>query len=175
MSELMSMGDKSVATSIRNAVDSVFVFASTAILFSLVIIVVIQVLARVLSIPESQVSTSWIRPVSQYLLIIGTYIGGVAATSRNDHIRLGITQDYLEENYPRVAKISTIVMRMLVIVTLVIVFLATGSSALDGWTAVFGSVQIIKVGYIYLLMTIGVLFMTIFEMEKLYLEVANDS
>lgn len=146
--------------------DRVLIEIATGIFALIFILASTQVITRSIPIVSGQ---SWTVPMSRFMLIIGTYIGSAVVTRNREHIRINILANYLEDAFPRVHKLLTGVISSLILLFLAVAMYTTVDLASSEWeTDMAGGVGGITSGYLYLLISVGLLLMFLFEAVNTY-------
>jgi len=162
--------NQSLSLKDKNIIDRINLLINTVIFMLLIILVTLQVLIRVFSLPF----TTNTEALARLLLILATYFA-VAAASRNDeHIRFTIVESKLPDVYQHGLRIIT---TLFVVLCFSIMAYATYESMLIGWSNnVMGGRILgfrIKSGYIYLGITLALLWTVLYECLNLRSEVMS--
>lgn len=143
--------------------DKLFLYGATLIFALIVVLVFVQVIVRILGIPESQIPSAALAPGARYLIIIGTYLGSIVATRNDQHIRLEIVLDRLEK-YERVYLAVILLGKVAVIGVLVVALSGTVPAISEEWQGTFGAIASISAGHLYLFISIGLFMMLVYEL-----------
>lgn len=154
--------------------DKVFLFGATLIFVLIVVLVFVQVIVRILGIPESQIPSAALAPGARYLIIIGTYLGSVVATRNSQHIRLEIVLNRLEK-YDQIYLAVIILGKLAVSGVLIVALSGTVPAIQDEWQSTFGAISAVSTGHIYLFISIGLFMMLVYELLNIKEVVSNDS
>lgn len=143
--------------------DKLFLYGATLIFALIVVLVFLQVIVRILGIPESQIPSAALAPGARYLIIIGTYLGSIVASRNDQHIRLEIVLDRLEK-YDRVYVAVILLGKAAVIGVLVVALSGTVPAISEEWQGTFGAIAAISAGHLYLFVSIGLFMMLVYEL-----------
>lgn len=152
--------------------DKAFLYVATLIFALITVVVFVQVVVRILRIPESQIPSAALAPGARYLIIIGTYLGSVVATRNDEHIRLRLVLNRLEK-YDRLYLGVVLLGKAAVIGVLVIALSGTVPAIRDEWGGTFGAISAISAGHLYLFISIGLFMMIVYELLS-FKEVVTD-
>lgn len=151
--------DQSLGLREDTLVDRVIIWIGVCAFAGTVLLASLQVLNRYIPLGTS---LYWTEPVARYLLIVGTYFGAAVATRNHEHISMYLVQNMLHD---QTLSASTLKLfnSLAILLFMMIVVIATASSALNNWNAQAGGSDIVTLGMLYFGIAVGCLLLVIFE------------
>lgn len=112
--------------------DWVVLNVATFLFMMIVLLATVQVVVRVFNLPIAG-GAWWTTPVARYTLIFGTFFGAAVASRNDEHIKMDILRDAVEERAPRVATAIDFVVQLIVVGFLAVAVYSAGLAAVENW------------------------------------------
>lgn len=157
--------DQSLNLKRDNWLDTVSIVAATVMFALLIVLVSIQVIIRVFSLP---VTATWTEPISRFLFIVGTYFGAAVASRNDEHVRLTLVREKLLEGNEKAKQALDVITGIIIVAFLLIALVASYRAMMNGWqTKALGGAVALTAGHIYLGITLGFCLLSIFEIQNI--------
>lgn len=163
--------DQSLNLKRDNWLDTVSILVATTMFALLIVLVSVQVLIRVFSLP---ITATWTEPISRFLFIVGTYFGAAVASRNDEHVRLTLVREKLLAGNEKAKQVLDVVTGMIIVAFLLIALVASYRAMMNGWqTKALGGAVALTAGHIYLGITLGFGLLSIFEIQNVVIAVRN--
>ncbi|MCD5401245.1 TRAP transporter small permease [candidate division NPL-UPA2 bacterium] len=147
--------------------DSVLLTVSSLMFASILLLVFLQVFVRLLA-PVTGFILPWTEETARFLLILTTFLGAAVAMQKNEHI---IISTIIDRVGPKTRLFMEIVSLLLTIVFIVLLGQGSYRMMQKTITAITGSIPWLRVGHLYAVMTVFMIFIGIYALRWFYVRV----
>jgi TRAP-type transport system small permease protein len=139
---------------------------NAVVLLFMFLIVILSMTFRVVI----QIPASWTEELAQYTLIFLVFIGSTALMADDGHIRITILVDRLGKG-PRL--ILNVICRLLMLPFIVMFTMGAYKNMRMNWGVELPTVEWMTMGYMYLVLFLSGLVMTLYVLANLYIAISS--
>ena len=139
---------------------------NAVVLLFMFLIVILSMTFRVVI----QIPASWTEELAQYTLIFLVFIGSAALMADDGHIQITILVDRLGKGFRRIFKV---ICRLFTLPFIVMFTLGAYRNMRMNWGVALPTVEWMTMGYMYLVLFLSGLMMTLYVLTNLYIAIRS--
>lgn len=161
---VMAENEMELKTELKETVFDRWLLRVSSVVFCVVVLfVVLQVLIRFVTV-HIGFSMPWTEEAARYLLIALVFLGSAVAVRKKEHITITSLVDYFPV---RVRLVLELISCLLILFFLLVAIFGSYQFTFKMMVSPVGAIPWLKVGHLYGVMTIGLLFISIYQVRWL--------